>query len=718
PNHSSNDGDEDNIDSEEPSPLQPPYQPTSASISPKSRMGDFVAQFLENNPEQESDIDVLMDTDEIRESVLDDITKATHLIAIPMEQAHELLLELESVQRAILHHCPILLDACIPHASTRLPLLYIQATEQNSVRVTAALGKLVTRLVKKHIFQRGEINDPGQKDRLNSEGYLPVTMSFQSLEIEGDNNSILNTVGTLENEAENNETIPKSITSASRFKSFMQDLQAAVAAQGWKMTLPPDPNNTNNELFRPRVSFMELPVSFDENLSYYKSQDKELTEDDMEFLTSKNGGNGISPIFWCQWWEDVFAKNVRLREIGIYPHSLMGASEVAGLTRSAQFYLPYETVSLPDGTPSMLQEEKRYQDYQEKRMAEEQEKVYKANEGKDSAGAQPPKVESTGTTDPDIIMTKTRRRLERIYIESSQLEEFSRDDEPEGDVSQSSKNDFSDDSDDNDGVDDSMAPNHPISPQNDDYMESWMKERIENAVNSLESVKIRKEETKTPPPVKDNPVFKAFKEGTLIPEAEKPIKKTKELGPYPGNDHFVGIWKIIASPTGFEVDDSSEDSSENLILRVDGTTAGGPTLDLEHRHKAAGGTWKFLPQQNGEVLLRIRLVIPPEKTRILVMEGKVSRMGSPSDMSMASRSFGIPEVEERAKRATESQMNLMTCSGQVRKEETPRSLVHIEDAVTKKNKVEVGDFSLMKLSGPKERSEYTITIPRPVRSLD
>ncbi|KAL3918181.1 MAG: hypothetical protein SGILL_004359 [Bacillariaceae sp.] len=693
-------------------------------------MNDFVADFLEKNAEEQAsqlqanddtlDSDTMMDETRIKEAQMENIMDATHLIAIPMEQAHELLLELESVQRAILHHCPILLDACIPHASTRLPLLYIQAAGQNAERVTSKLAKLVEMLVKRHIFRTAESDDPGEKDRLNAEGYRPVTMSFQSLEVEGDNNSILSTVGVLENDAENDECIPKEVTSANRFDNFMRDLQSAVASQGWKMAFPPDPNSGDddaNESFRPRVSFMELPAKFDENISYFKSEDTELTEEDMKFLTSEEGGNGISPIFWCQWWDDVFARNVRLREIGIYPRSPMLATEVKGLTRSSQFYLPYETIPLPDGSPTMLKSEKKFQDYQDKRLEEEQEKVNKAREGAEPAEnetrdtASFSSASSSGSTDPDIIMTKTRKRLERIYLESNgNLEDLLEGDnalDPSSTDLIDMIKDHGEDDNDQEEID-LKTPNHPIQPQDDDYMEAWMKERIRTAVESLESEKVRKEVKKDVPPVEDNPIFKAYREGTLVPKDETPKKKPKVLGPYPGSDHFVGIWKIVDSPTGFEVDGTSENTSENLILRVDGTTAGGPTLDLENKHKAAGGTWKFSPQENGDVLLRIRLVIPPEKQRILVMEGRVQRIGSEAGMRPASRTFGIPEVEERAKVSTEEEMNLMTCSGKV----------HIEDAITKKNKETIGDFSLMKLHGPKDRSEYTITIPRPVQSSD
>jgi hypothetical protein len=115
---------------------------------------------------------------------------------------------------------------------------------------------------------------------------------------------------------------------------------------------------------------------------------------------------------------------------------------------------------------------------------------------------------------------------------------------------------------------------------------------------------------------------------------------------------------------GDEGNTSTESGSENLLLRVDGTTAAGPILNPETNQKAAGGTWKMLPQENGEVLLRIRLVIPPEKKRILVMEGRVDR-GSELGMKLASRTFGIPKVEEKAKEASEGQGDKMVCTGEV-----------------------------------------------------
>ena len=91
------------------------------------------------------------------------------------------------------------------------------------------------------------------------------------------------------------------------------------------------------------------------------------------------------------------------------------------------------------------------------------------------------------------------------------------------------------------------------------------------------------------------------------------------------------------------------------------------------------------------------------------MEGRVDRAALGTDIPMASKAFGIPELEERAKRATNRDMDdLLHCSGDV----------HVEDAITKSNREDIGTFSIMKISGPKAPNEYTITIPKPVRNQD
>ena len=63
----------------------------------------------------------------------------------------------------------------------------------------------------------------------------------------------------------------------------------------------------------------------------------------------------------------------------------------------------------------------------------------------------------------------------------------------------------------------------------------------------------------------------------------------------------------------------------------------------------------MIVEEDGDVKLRIRLVIPPMKERILVMEGLVNRMNLGSNMPMASKAFGIPHLEAMAKEANQHQ---------------------------------------------------------------
>lgn len=134
----------------------------------------------------------------------------------------------------------------------------------------------------------------------------------------------------------------------------------------------------------------------------------------------------------------------------------------------------------------------------------------------------------------------------------------------------------------------------------------------------------------------------------------------------------------------------------------------GPILDQETRQKASGGTWRMTGENPEDARLRIRLVIPPKKDRILVMEGSLEKASMSGNFELASSTFGIPALEERAARANDEIEDLLFCSGNV----------WIEDARTGSNRVEIGKFSLSKLNVPTDPSQFTITIPRPVRNQD
>jgi len=749
-----NDDSDDQIEENDYDEYDPPVV-----ANPVSRMTDYATQFLDKSSTEAMQIEDANDESEdvdsrIALAKLDDISEATHLIAVPLDSSHELLIELESVQRAILHHCPILLGACIGATTTRLPLLYIKVpdldvgdNQRNSASATMALAGTVKRLVKKHISGKAQKEiatetdddtESNERSSLNAQGYNPLSMTFQSLEIDGDNNNILNTVGSFcscdydEDEVDGREKEEKILNfNERRFENFLRDLQSAIAAQGWKMAFPPDPNRDENEQsdgalsFRPRVAFMELPKSFDENISRFKTGDTEIEEGNVKFLTAEEGGNGISPIFWCNWWEDVFARNVRLQEIGIYPANSIADSEDSSLVINSQFFVPFETVALPKGNEEMIESEQKFLEYHQKRMKEMEEK-YMENNG-DSQNLDTPEISdnplspgSSKSSEPDVLMTKTRKRLESIYLKDSGfsdidalIEDVEAESEVENDKDEdtidlvgqtektrSKEDDYMEDwmrqriaqastkstkdkteklasmtqsKNPGNDIDDIQDP--PKTDQSDDRiesnrMETRMEEKVKNAVNSLESMKNRDVEYKEPEySFEDNPVLKAYRDGTRSESKPKPLPE-KKLGPYPGNDHFVGIWKVVVNPMGDLGNSNTEESNQNLLLRVDGTTAAGPTLNPETNQKAAGGTWKMLPQENGDVLLRVRLIIPPEKKRILVMEGLVSR-GTQLGVELASRTFGIPLVEERAQASQSSEVKLI-CSGEVSRERMTR----------------------------------------------
>lgn len=680
----------------------------------QSRMIDYVAEFLAKaNQEADDKADDKETAPSQDDDAAIDTSTFSHLVAIPMDACHELLIELESVQRAILYHCPILVNSCIPPASTRLPLLYVEGpagATTSSLGVTKVLSDLVSELTEKHLILRvdpdaeEEIDPSVPIEDVNEDGSIPFTLPFQSLEIDGEMNNVLSTVAQPDD--------PRT----KRLQAFVHELQATIEKEhGWKTSFPHDPHPKEKDAaggFRPRIPFMELPKSMDENLRKLRLPETEIKEEDTKFLVAEEGGNGISPIFFCNWWDDVFSRKCRMPEVGIYPKQTAMSSLVdTGEWSYTQFFMPHEIVSLPDGNEKMQKSEREFEQYQEERFREAQQEMGKKQNGETDSQSQASRTSQQQPVEPDLLMTKTRERLESVFqnsVETSPMDELveevvpadSTSDEDEEEDLQltpvtASPDDYMEDwmkariqnikkeepveevsdvldaqveaktyNDDGDG-----APK-PAEESDVDFMDDWMQERIRNIVNNRESVKAREGVKKDMPPIEDNPIFKAYKEGKLDPfpeEDRSPKKKKRNLGPYPGNDHFVGFWRVENSPTGFSVAPDSATSSDNLVLRVDGTTMGGPILDEETKQKAAGGTWKFVEdKESGEVKLRIRLVIPPTKQRILEMEGTVRRISMKNDIPMASRAFGVPELEERMKKASEGDMDdILQCDGEV-----------------------------------------------------
>jgi hypothetical protein len=504
-----------------------------------------------------------------------------------------------------------------------------------------------------------------------------------------------------------------------RLQNFLQALQATLQQAGYATQLAI--NNQNHHKNEFRLPFMRLPDNW--NTLIYNTTDEDVI--DSVFVSSDQGGNGISPILWGEWMDDVFAKHVRMRQVAIYSRtdqelqlrrrSPNEAATNESSTTSADeqaFYLPERLFELPEGNALLARKEKEFQVYQEKRLKEAEAALERELRGEDDDDDY---VESDSDNNmiaqlkDDPLFTMTRKRLEQVYEQDNKVngmtiadaEILSKDTPTNGNT----END--DDSDDGTSAEDTadiLATNRPVRPENPDAINDWTRIRIRNIIDARARLQEERKviKKKDLPPIHENPVLKKFREGTLAPK-QPPPPTPKPLPPYPSREHVVGFWKVIQSPTGFDIEEK-ENQSENLVLRVDGTIAGGPTLDQETRQKASGGTWKLILGESPEdAKVRIRLVIPPKKERILVMEGKLDRFAR-SLPPMAGNTFGIPLLEEKMKQTKSNpQDNSLHCSG----------TVHLEDSITGANRVDIGGFFLTKLDVLMDPSQFTITVPRP-----
>jgi len=617
----------------------------------------------------------------------------THMVGIPMDSCHELLIELESVQRAILYHCPVLVHSCIVASMTRLPLLYVDASFQPSGRVTRELQELTERIVKTHCYTERAESDETDLSGAGADGYLPLTLNFHKLEIDGEKHDVLHTKAV-----EGEEGTMKLI-------AMVQELKDAIQSKGWTVQYPSNPHQTD---FVPRIPFMRIPKDFSRHL-------EDIPEND--FHTAEQGGNGISPIFWCKWWDDYMGRSIRLREVGIYPKR-PGYDDMDEST----FYLPHETIALPNANERLSKIEQKHAKYNEERMAKAEKFL-----DQDDADAKDTMV--------DQSLEANRKLLESLYGADNILTDglVVVGEEPFVNSNQQDKTKLKQSPVDDDrlkqeiegehvvvntgpvdveeGKDDKPLPISSVSTESPSRkpLSDWMEDRIRKIVESRgsalqrEQVGIKRENL---PSIEDNPVLNAFKAGTLVSKSAQTSTEANaiiELPPYPSRQWFIGFWRIVQSPTGIDEDTGDETQTDNLVLRADGTTSGGPILNQEYRQRAAGGTWKFIEEANGSVLLRIRLVMPPKKERILVMEGSVTRGSNIIDSSaslLSSTVFGI------TRDSTDDQS--LQCRGDV----------WLEDAVTKTNRKGIGTFFIEKLETSKNPRDYTITIPKPTRNQD
>ena len=475
----------------------------------------------------------------------------------------------------------------------------------------------------------------------------------------------------------------------------------------------------------------------------------------------------------CNLWTHLFL--VRIKELAVY-----GRTAPMGINEQS-FYIPHLKTKLPEGNQILSEEEEKGKEYdanrrlEQERLAEEEEEEWERRQQQQSAeegsiGETPFIDVDENSFEKDLQHLRSsadRRMLQTIFDSSPDLET----DFESLDIIQDTNNDNHKDVEEqvvdvpssdalvidekatSSGETTSSDLTHKyeqaseeeeLSPTVESREEESKVDAKESIIRSIEKPIAKGDfssisaKAKKKPDPKDNPIFQNWKERMSQNAANLKEDVRPKLPPFPSDEHFVGIWRLMTTPSGPSIDeerlmgalDTDPSASENLILRVDGTTAGGPILDTLSQHRASGGTWKFFEAEwigktdNDDDIdmvqtrLRIRLVIPPEKERILVMEGEVKRGSLPSAYSISqenmkqlrsSGSFGISPQKKKSNTEANQENEetkdevFLQCSGEA----------WVEDRSGKRSKL--GPFSLLKM---KDRNEYTYTIPAPKRNQD
>jgi len=550
--------------------------------------------------------------------------------------------------------------------------------------------------------------------------------------------------------------------------------------------------------WRPRVPFVRLPSEFYQDLEndlverQSTKGGKEINDDkdgkEVEFDPLAKGLDGISPLFWYEAWGDeeiLPAPGARMRSIAIYRRMAPGGGEA-----ESSFYMPTSSegsnswngmggagageetswnnsMDLPMGDTKTMARERREKAIEMERMGNVERRAEREWEEGKAKWIEEERmalvkgvnsVDNMSLWDDDIDDDDDSYMEMDIGIEMGEIT-------VEGDAAYSSPwsergvEITSKDLESNESTDTnaSKAKRSTSETNNDD-----------DAGNKQTSNRNALQENTTPkrelPDIENNPVFQRLWKGqpqltakgqTVAQslEGSAPSSAPAPLPPYPSDEHFVGIWRVVSSPLGTEdipmegslsyssaSPTSSSSSSDNLIFRVDGTTMGGPILNAEFRHKAAGGTWNMFQAvrkstreegQDAETAppitqtrLRVRLLVPPEKEKVLVMEGEVTRMKFPGTQdettsSSSSDSWMIgsggllegmaldvldaddaDDLTARGNDAGSKGETLLYCGGET----------WLEDANIGGNRKKLGPFSLMKLKTP-DRDKLIYTVP-------
>lgn len=547
----------------------------------------------------------------------DDDSSSSHhelVLAMPCNACHELQVELESVQRAIIYHCPIAAHACLPGAILQLELLRLRSSQRFS---TPSIERVVQECV-------STMDDGGLQLQFEKLDISPGAMS---------ENEVLRVAIEKDDEKDVRGL-------AERLRDALQSFDDSIECDIPKhFSLP----------------FMQLPEDWKDVV------EREKDGQDITHLTSDEGGNGISPIFWIQWSDDKFGGRQTLREIGLFQGS-------------ARF--PLSLTQLP-GCETLTPDEVHWKEYQDSRMKEIEESMRKEIDGGKSNDKS--KLQS------DPLFQKTKERLELIYSSGEPIVDRDDDDERETEWADIQEDLLE-------------APQRDNDPES---VDQWTRDRIRRIIENKKrktTPSIQVQPRKDLPPIEENEVLRKFSEQQKASYNEPKTKRI--LPPFPSPEHCIGFWEMIESPTGFEVETGNPTQSDNLILRADRGVAGGPILDQETRQKAAGGMWEV----DGHKLY-IELLIPPEKERVLVLRGTIEQPSIPS-LPMTRNTFGIPELEALKERTTQHDEEEVYCTGKV----------WLHDVGTKLNRNEIGTFAMKKLKY--SEGGYFIDVPGNSRLLD
>jgi hypothetical protein len=634
-----------------------------------------------------------------------------------------------------------------------LPLLYVDAGSVGAAgngifsttsEVDLAIEQIVQNAISTVVYNK----DPTDLDGIGQlEFPEPIMLPFRGLELQGSDNSVLYAVGYNINDAspkkdkdydEDGVYIVDDWTTANKesgyekLQQLVKAIQSDLEKKGYKTFWPSDDPQGNELLYdddatlaalrakqkkwRPRVPFVRLPSDFYDDLTQ-----SEFGLDDMDAYFSK-GFDGISPLFWYDAWadEDILpSPGVRMRSVQVYRRMMSGGGE----GESSFYELPSssapgdgnESMDLPAGNAKLMEKEQKAKAKEMERMGEvESEAEREWEEGKARMLSDDVQVEvRKDFAEFDVSIETGDVVVDEDAAYSSPWTER--------------------------GVDPSIIEAASDAAANESTPPSDAS--AEEIVDQSQSQSQQPSTTKRKlPSIEDNPVFQRLWKGEAQLNAQgestaQPLDGTSAaeevLPPYPSDEYFTGIWKVVQSPIGVpSFEDASSQSSDNLILRVDGQVMGGPILDAEFQHKAAGGSWKMFQavQRSGndgadepkitQTRLRIKLLVPPEKERMLVMEGEVTRVGfagkAPTSSSAFAGTGGMLEGMSTAKLLKDDETpdtpdgeQVLYCGGEAWMENV--------DGSGKRRKL--GPFSLTKQKTV-DRSKLIYTVPASRGGLD